>query len=41
MVNIANVSKRLMSNLGMPKLRQEAPKKLRFKGKGHEVISAV
>lgn len=27
---------RLMSSLGIPKLRQDAPRKLKFKGKGHE-----
>jgi replication fork protection complex subunit Csm3/Swi3 len=28
---------RLLSINGLPKLRNEAPKKLKFKGKGHEV----
>jgi len=28
----------LREDIGIPKLRKEAPKRLKFKGKGHEVI---
>ncbi|KAL7270453.1 chromosome segregation in meiosis-related protein [Rhizina undulata] len=39
-VDVKLDAERLLSDIGIPKLRREAPKRLKFKGKGHEYRDA-